>query len=32
MRKALLEYMAEKTWGPLTEEQIAAEESTLVVS
>lgn len=32
MRKALLEYMAEKTWGPLTEEQIAAEESVLAGS
>lgn len=26
MRKALLEWMADKSWGPLTEEQIAAEE------
>jgi plasmid replication initiation protein len=29
MRKALLEWMADKTWGPITEEQILAEEQAL---
>ena len=29
LRKALLEWMADKTWGPLTEEQIAIEEKAL---
>jgi hypothetical protein len=29
MRKALLEWMADKTWGPITEEQITAEEKGL---
>ena len=29
LRKALLEWMADKTWGPLTEAQIELEEKTL---
>lgn len=29
MRKALLEWMAEKTWGPITEEQLTGEEQSL---
>lgn len=32
MRKALLEWMADKTWGPISEEQISGEERALAGS